>query len=102
MPTTARVISHGVLMCESWMSATRSLRSPDDPAKAQVSHHPKGVTGESAGLGLLVKLCGVGGCRESASLGLPVQRARFRPAPPDVPSRCPLSGNRRSRPERHQ
>ena len=35
-------------------------------------------------------------------LGLPVQRARFRPAPPDVPSRCPLSGNRRSRPERHQ
>ena len=31
-------------------------------------------------------------------LGLPVQRATFRRAPPDVPSRCPLSGNRRSRP----
>ena len=31
----------------------------------------------------------VGGCRESACLGLPVQRALFRPAPPDVPSRCP-------------
>jgi hypothetical protein len=33
-------------------------------------------------------------------LGLPVQRAavRPRPAPPDVPSRCPLSGFRRSRP----
>ena len=41
--------------------------------------------------------------RARADLGMPVQRARVRPAPPGIPSRCPLSGNRRSRPqERHQ
>ena len=30
----------------------------------------------------------VGARRESACVVLPVQRACFRPAPPDVPSRC--------------
>ena len=56
----------------------------------------------AAPLVLLVKLCWSADVGRAPVLGLPVQRARFRPAPPGIPSRCPLSGNRRSRPERHQ
>ena len=49
----------------------------------------------------LVILCSADGRRESAICRVPVQRATFRPAPPGDPSRC-LSGDRESRPERHQ
>ena len=56
----------------------------------------------AAGLGLLVKLPWSADAGRAPVLGLPVQRAAFRPAPPGIPSRCPVSGNRRSRPERHQ
>jgi len=53
---------------------------------------------QGAAMGLLVKLLGSADVGRAPLLGLPVQRAAFRPAPADVPSRCPLSGNRRSRP----